>query len=308
MPADSLAPPSREETATRLLRSSAERSLDPYVEIDWAAPAVPGRFWQPPERSSLYGTELWAALTEEQRIELTKHEVASIASVGIWFELILMQMLVRDLYDRDPRTAHVQYGLTEIGDECRHSVMFARMIEKMGCPSYGPGRVAQLLGRFFKATSSGPLSFAAALYVEEILDIRQREAMRDVSLQPLVRDVSRVHVVEEARHMRYARDEVARKFGRLSRPARWHAQLVFAAVGRIASARLIHPQVYAAVGLDPRQAKRAARSNPHWQETQRWSAGRVLGFARQVGLVGGPAKPLWKLSGLLPAGVPTPVR
>src|SRR3954470_10827607 len=143
-----LAPLTREETAGRLLRSSAERSLDPYAEISWHAPLVPGVYFQAPHRSSLYGTALWDSLSETQRVELTKHEVASIASVGIWFELILMQMLVRDLYDRDPRTKHVQYALTEIADECRHSIMFARMIEKMDCPAYGPGRLAQELGRF----------------------------------------------------------------------------------------------------------------------------------------------------------------
>src|SRR4051794_15330844 len=294
MTSDTLTPPSREDTASRLLRSSAERSLDPYVEIDWDAPSVPGAYWQPPERSSLYGTELWDRLSEEQRIELTKHEVASIASVGIWFELILMQMLVRDIYDRDPRTAHVQYGLTEIADECRHSVMFARMIDKMGCPAYGPGRLAQALGRFFKTTSTGVLSFAAALYVEEILDVRQREAMKDDSLQPLVREVSRLHVVEEARHMRYARDELARNFHRLSRLQRAHTRFVFALAARRATLRLIHPDVYAAVGLDPKAAARIARRNPHWQETQRWAAGRVVRFCREIGLIGGASSLIWR--------------
>jgi hypothetical protein len=32
-------------------------------------------------------------------------------------------------------------------DECRHSVMFSRFIEKIGCPAYGPGRTAHALGR-----------------------------------------------------------------------------------------------------------------------------------------------------------------
>jgi hypothetical protein len=292
-------PPPREETAARLLRSSAERSLDPYVEIDWTSPATPGAYYQPPERSSLYGTALWDAMSEEQRTELTKHEIASIASVGVWFELILMQMLVRDIYDRDPRTAHVQYGLTEIGDECRHSVMFGKMIETMGCPTYGPGRLATFLGRIFAATSRGPLSYAAALFVEEILDIRQREAMRDESLQPLVRDVSRLHVVEEARHMRYARDEVARKFEQLGPLARAHMRLVLAFVALIATKRLIHPDVYTAVGLDKRQAMRAARRNPHWMHTQRWAAARVVGFFKEIGLIAGPGRLVWRASGLL---------
>jgi hypothetical protein len=226
--------------------------------------------------------------------------VASIASVGVWFELILMQMLVRHAYDRDPRTAHVQYALTEIADECRHSIMFGRMIEKMGCPAYGPGRLATALGRVFKALSAGPLIFAAALYVEEILDARQREAMRDESLQPLTREVSRIHVVEEARHIRYAREEVAARFARLPTAEQARERFTLALVAWVATRNLIHPQVYAAVGLDPREARRVARRNPYWQQTQRWAASRVVAFFREHGFIGGPGQLLWRRLALLP--------
>ena len=36
----------------------------------------------------------------EQRILLSQHEAAALASLGIWFELILMQLLVRHIYDK----------------------------------------------------------------------------------------------------------------------------------------------------------------------------------------------------------------
>jgi hypothetical protein len=289
----------REATAERLLRASLEHSYEPATAIDWDAPLLPDAYYQAPERSSLYGTHLWDQLSDEQRIELTKHEVASIASVGVWFELILMQMLIRHTYNRDPQTAHVQYALTEIADECRHSIMFGRMIEKMGCPSYGPGRVATALGRFFKTTSMGPLIFAAALYVEEILDARQREAMRDESLQPLTREVSRIHVVEEARHIRYAREEVAARFAKLSTLEQAHQSFVLAVVAWVATSNLIHPQVYAAVGLDPKEARRVARRNPHWRETQRWAARRAVAFFTEHNMIDGPAKLIWKRLSLL---------
>ena len=62
-------------TAERLLASAARVSFDPQVDIDWDAPPVPGLWYAPPERSTLYGTDLWRRMPEEQRIELTKHEV-----------------------------------------------------------------------------------------------------------------------------------------------------------------------------------------------------------------------------------------
>ena len=120
--------PPTDAVAHRLLRSTAKQSYDPEVDIDWDAPLVEGAWFMQPERLSLYGTPMWDAMSPEQRVELSRHEIASIASVGLWFEIILMQMMVRELYDQDPRSERTQYALTEVGDETRHSVMFGRAI------------------------------------------------------------------------------------------------------------------------------------------------------------------------------------
>ena len=112
-----LRPTDREDIARRLLRSSAKASYDPLTTIDWETPVDQDRYAIAPHRVSLYGTELWDQLTEAQRKELSRQEVASVACVGIWFETILMQMLIRHAYDRDPTSSHVQYSYTEIGDE-----------------------------------------------------------------------------------------------------------------------------------------------------------------------------------------------
>jgi hypothetical protein len=96
--------------ATRLLRSAAKRSYDPDVDIDWDAPLVEGAHWMPEHRVSLYGTPLWDELTPEQRIELGKHEACSIASVGLWFETLLMQRLLKDFYAGDPTTERAQWA------------------------------------------------------------------------------------------------------------------------------------------------------------------------------------------------------
>ena len=197
----------REETAGRLLASSARKSYDPVVEVDWEAPVPDDKFGMTPEWSTLYGTALWDELTDEQRIELTKHEAASVSSVGLWFEILLMQMLLRDVYDRDKHSRHVQFALTEVADECRHSVMFARAGERLNMPGYGPARYIHQLGRLWGHFFKGANAYASVMAAEEILDMMQRDFMRDERVQPITRTVSHVHVVEESRHIRYAREE-----------------------------------------------------------------------------------------------------
>ncbi|GIE94674.1 AurF N-oxygenase family protein [Paractinoplanes rishiriensis] len=291
----------RERTATRLLRSSAEHSYDPVVEIDWEAPLAPDLYFVPPHRSSLYGTVLWESLTEEQRITLTRHEAASIAGLGIWFETILMQLLLRDYYRQDPTASHAQYALTEVADECRHSVMFGRMIDKLGTPVYRPDGVNEFLGKWIAATGTGPRMFAAILICEEILDTLQREAMAHEQVQPLVRMVSRIHVVEEARHVRYAREELARQVRAAGKGRLAFDKLVIGRAAYLCGRRLIHPAVYRSVGIDPEAGRKAAWTNPHFRETLRWSGERVVAYLEDLDLIKGPGAPLWRRSGLLTA-------
>lgn len=289
----------RELTAERLLEASLRTSYDPIMEIDWSAPPVPGAYWLPPERSSLYGTVLWNGLSEEQRVELTKHEVASAASAGLWFETILMEMLIRHYYDADPTTRHAQYALTEVADECRHSIMFGRLIETLGTPVYPATAFDHALGRWLKATATGAHMYAAILIAEEILDAFQREIMADDRLQPLIRMVSRIHVVEEARHVRFAREELARQVDQAGPLRSAYARIVIGRAAYSIAGRLVHPRAYAAVGIRPRVGRAAARANPHFQAALRWSAERVYAYLASLGLVRGPATILWRKAGLV---------
>lgn len=291
--------PDREVTAQRLLKTSAKHSYDPAVEVDWDAPLAPDRYFLDPRRSSLYGTALWDRMSEEQRIALTKHELASFYNMGIWFETILMQMLIRHVYDRPKGSAHARYAYTEIGDECRHSVMFSRAAEKFGGSDYNPGWLVNHLGRLLKTTSTNTLTFGGAIYVEEILDALQREQMVDESLQPIVQKVSWIHVVEEARHIRYAREELQRQWPRLGPLGRAYSRFVLALSVYFSTTRLIDPKVYAAVGLDVDEAVAAAAANPHWRQTKQWAARKVVDLFTELGLIRGPWTFLWRRAGVM---------
>jgi hypothetical protein len=289
----------REATAERLLRSSLDHSYEPSIDVDWEAPLVEGAWGIPPHRVSLYGTELWEGLSEEQRRTLSVHELCSIARIGIWFEMILMQMLLRYSYDRDPRRQHIQYALVEIADECRHSMMFAKMAERYGVPDYAPRRITHELGRLFKTIASGPAMFAGTLCVEEMLDQLQREAMRDETVQPLTRMVNKIHVTEEARHVRYAREELMRIMPRTTAAQRAVARYLGARIAFVVARNLIHRDVYRSVGIDPVVGHKAALANPHHQEMLRWSARKLVPFLREQGIIGGPTEILWRKAYLI---------
>jgi hypothetical protein len=289
----------REKTAERLLNSSADKFYDPEVDIDWSAPLAEGKFYLPEHRCSLYGTPTWDRMSEDRRIELSKHELASIASVGLWFEILLMQMLLKEVYKSDPTTMHAQYALTEIADECRHSTMFARMVERIGCPPYGPRNHVYQLGKLLPVIGYGPAMYASILVAEEVLDRLQREAMTDDTVQPLVRMVNRIHVLEEARHVRFAREEVVRGMEKISKAELPYQRWVLATTSMFITRSIVNPQAYAAVGLDVAQAHREAVGNPHFQATIRWAGERIMKFLDEVGLIGKPGMGAWRRSFLI---------
>ncbi|MGZ8178463.1 AurF N-oxygenase family protein [Williamsia sp. SKLECPSW1] len=279
----------RQDIARRLLASSARKSYDPLVEVDWDAPVDHTRFYgMTPEWCSLYGTEMWESMTPEQRITLTEHEAASISATGIWFEIILMQMLIREAYDQDPASPHFQFALTEIADECRHSTMFAKAAEHFGVPHYGPPRWIRTLARPFKALATGSLAFGGTLAAEEILDMMQRDFMKDDRVQPITRTVSKIHVLEEARHIRFAREETKRIAADMGRFRRAVTRVNLAVTVYMVVFCLVNPAVYEAAGLDRRAAVRAARANAFHNDRRRNGCAKTIEFLDECGLIGGP--------------------
>ncbi|MGW3319889.1 AurF N-oxygenase family protein [Streptomyces fungicidicus] len=297
-PSEAAGRPSQDGVARRLLDSSAQLSYDPLTEVDWDTPLDTDFHGASPEWSTLYGTAYWDELTDAQRKALTRQEAASVASTGIWFEMILQQMVLRDIYAKDPTDDTVQWALTEIADECRHSIMFARGAKKLGAPAYRPHRFAVELGRLFKTVAFGEAAYAAILVAEEVLDVMQRDWMRDERVVPFVRTINNIHVVEESRHMKFAREETRRHLagaGWLRR--RVHALLIAVAAYVIVTS-MVNRKVYGNAGLDERRAIREAKANQHHKSMMRASCSGLMEFLASVGLLTGPAFFFYKRANL----------
>jgi hypothetical protein len=287
------------ELASRLLRSAEMLSFDPAREVDWETPLDTSFHGASPEWSTLYGTSYWAEMTSEQQRELTRQESASVASTGIWFEMILQQMILRDFYAKDPTDPAFQWALTEIADECRHSIMFARGVAKLGARPYRPKRSVVELGRAFAALAGGEAAYAAILVAEEVLDVMQRDWMRDERVVPFVRTINNIHVVEESRHMKFARDEVRERMrgaGALRRQA--DAVVIAGAAYHIVTS-MVSDDVYEAAGLDRRRALREARANQHHKAMLRSSCAGLMEFLGSAGLLTPAARAVYRRANLL---------
>ncbi|WP_255795602.1 AurF N-oxygenase family protein [Mycobacteroides abscessus] len=294
----------------RRLKASAEKYYDPEIDIDWEAPIDPARPWLSPHRVALEGTELWESLTREQRLEFGRQQLGSILILGIWFETALAVFLYHDLMVSPVTGGRSRYLLTEIGEETRHSTMFARLVEKMGedatAMEFRAPRFARGAVPFFSSlVPVGPAMYTAVLMAEEVLDRLQREGMNDPALQPHARAAMRIHVIGETRHVSFAKDEIVRGYrdagpvGRfLTRVAAGGAALVFPALG------LANPRMYRAIGVNPVAGMLTGFLARRYGENARFLFAPMARFFYDAGIIKGiPATILWRLSRALPEDV-----
>lgn len=285
--------------AQRLLRASATRSYDPDKDIDWEIRAPDDAWFVPPELVSLYGTATWDRMDTRQRFELSYQELASYGSAGYWFELLVLRMFSRHLMSLDPTDPRSLYALTELGDETRHMKMFARCRSVLGCPVYRlPGSVRRLfpLGHpLFQDLTM----FAATLLVEEVQDHLQRVILADERVHPLVRQICRIHVAEEARHVSFARAELRDAVrGASRRRLACHRELT-GLTATLMVPGLLDPSLYANAGLDPARARREAGRNPHHREFRLRSGAKVVAFLQDVGMITPAQHHWWRRAGLM---------
>lgn len=262
--ADRSAERSADERIQRLSDVSARRVLDPDV-------VVPGgpRAGQvlPDELLSLYGLPEFDQLTPEQKAQLSREEIAAVAQEGVRFESVLTAgfslKIANDWNLNDPR---VTYILHELGEETRHSRLFIRMIEKLGPTARSPfAKGLPNLGRRLVinfAIRRPVLLFVLVLAGEEIPDLLQKRMAEHPDTDPFLKEVSKYHRQEEARHLAFARTVLPEEWAKASwfdrllikRVAPWMVQGMFEV--------LLHPGVYEAVGLPGwktwRQANRGA--------------------------------------------------
>ncbi|MFJ2089465.1 diiron oxygenase [Streptomyces sp. NPDC087901] len=288
-----------QDVARRLLDSAAKLSYDPVTEVDWDTPLDTEHHGASPEWSTLYGTAYWQELTEPQRKALTRQEAASVASTGIWFEMILQQMVLRDMYAKDPTDPRFQWALTEVADECRHSIMFARGAAKLGAPAYRPRRPVIELGRAFKTLAFGEAAYAAILVAEEVLDVMQRDWMRDERVAPFVRTINNIHVVEESRHMKFARDETRKRLRAAGTLRRHINSFVVAIASYCIVTSMVNRDVYANAGLDGERARAEARANEHHKSLMRASCSGLMEFLASARLLTKPALFFYKRAHLI---------
>lgn len=238
-----------EERIGRLSSVSLRRVIEPDLEI--LGTVGPGQVVGD-DLLSTAGTDI--TLDAEQRVELAREEVAAITQMGVVFEGLLTAALAVYVAEHpnlaDPR---VTYALHEIGEESRHSRLFARLVAQIAPQAENPfgGRAGRALQRWIgRAMQRDQLLMAILVLAgEEIPDLIQQRSLASPHTDPFLRQVNQYHRQEEARHVAFARLLLSEFWVSASRRQRRRARRLAPFLIRGLFEILVHPGVYRTVGL-----------------------------------------------------------
>jgi hypothetical protein len=278
--------PEKDNTARieQLNRVSLRRVIEPDEEVTGS---LTKKQVIPDELLSVAGLDL--DLTPEQRATLSREEMASIVRFGILFEAILISGFGYQLaLSTDVTDARFVYALHELGEETRHSRLFVRLVDEIKPTQRNPFNspvAARIRSRVLPLLLRRPATLDAfVLAGEEIPDLFQKLAAEHPDTDDYVRDVSRYHRMEEARHIAFARTTVGEHY----RDATWTDRFAvrwlvpLGIVGMFDM--MVQPLVYPTVGLPAFRTWRQVRRLPRRLELRRQCARAVLNALVDAGV------------------------
>ena len=276
-----------ETSLLQQLSSNSDPYHDPLARLNWDALNCDD-FWLPESALSLYGLPEYSALSDAARRRLSQYEFIGFIQAGLWLEGIFIERLGKTLKNTGAIAEQAIY-MHEIREEAGHSLMFLKLMEKCGLPLPSDHkqrpRFSDFLGRHAPADSA--LFWLAVVVGEEIPDKLNRHirTARD-QVNPLIREMCTLHIIDEARHIAHARSALEAGLSNSSRITKHMLAPIVRVLVRqfVDTFYLPRAEIYELAGLTPGNAWRErARRNPERNSFIRQSINPTLVLLKQHG-------------------------
>lgn len=289
----------------RLSRLSAGKGFDAYRDVDWDAdeggldPLDPR--WILHDVDPLAASDWYRSQSPEDQARIGLVRMASCLKTGWHFENLLQQgLLHRALYLRDG-SEEFRYVLHEVIEESQHTLMFNEFVNRSGVPVRGMSRwlrlaVEQLVPRVSLADPA--FFFVMVLGGEDPIDCLQRRMIARGGGHPLLEQIMRIHITEEARHISYARSALKKYVPRLGAVRRQTLGVAVPITLGIMVRLMVRPTGDVVRAGVPRRVIRDAYRTPQGRELFAECAGKPRVLIRELGLMTRAGERTWKALGI----------
>ena len=207
-----------------LCKASRSHAINPYLDLVDKFPdeLAMDQWFMPPEMLSLYGTPVYDAMTEAQRMRLSFYETISLFSFTLHGEQVQVEGLAKRLYKKELTevTSYLHHFLDE---ENNHMTFFGHFCLKFAgkvYPSVYP--TGSGISREYEKGEEDFLFFVKLMMFEELGDAYNVAIAADERVVPIIRDINWRHHQDETRHLSFGRTMIKELFDHYS-PA-WSEQ------------------------------------------------------------------------------------
>jgi hypothetical protein len=195
------------DTATieRLIRISIERPLLPETYVPWENKRGKEERFLPENFISVKGLPVYTQLTEDQILEIERHEAVQFMYSYAWSEALGVRFLSREIVKLKAGNAEIKFMNREIIEETRHQEMFIRGIEIVGGKPILPTGHHFFWSKISCKYLPSSCMFMAMIAGEFVADAVGREVQKDENVYSVFRKIAQLHQIEEGRHIYFAK-------------------------------------------------------------------------------------------------------
>ena len=294
-----------EKMVTRLSRLSTDKGFDAYRDVDWDSAEMamtPGdlRFVLP-EVDPLGATEWYRSQPVEVQAHIGLVRMASCLKTGWHFENLLQQALLHRALELADDSVEFRYLHHEIIEESQHTLMFHEFVHRSGVQVRGMSKFLRkaAIGEIRIASRHQPsLFFVMVLGGEDPVDLLQRRMLATGTTHPLLAQIMRIHIAEEARHISYARAALKREVPRLGRVRRQLLAIAAPVVLGIMVRIMVRPTVDVVRAGVPRSVIRGAFATADGKALLADSAAKPRELLKELDVVTPLGRLVWKAFGI----------
>jgi len=252
--------------------------LDFSVDVDLGRPMMPDMF------HPLHGSDLFDKLTDSEREQLNAEMASWTLSQFLHGEqgaLLAAAQLVTSVPDLDSKL----YGATQVVDEARHVDVYNRYLhEKIGF-AYPVNPHLKTLLDLILTDSRWDMKFLGMQIMVEGLALSAFAMMRQNSYEPLLRDITRYVMSDEARHVAYGvlslRDHYA---DRSEADRREREDFVYEA-SVLMRDRFLMQEVWEKMGMPVERCTQLALNNHGQILFRQWLFSKIVPAIKKIGLL-----------------------
>jgi hypothetical protein len=269
-----------------------EEVLDYSVDVDLGKPMMPEMM------HPLYGSDLLANMTASQKEQLNAEMAAWTLSQFLHGEqgaLLAAAQLVTSVPDLDSKL----YGATQVVDEARHVDVYNRYLhEKIGF-SYPVNPHLKTLLDLILTDSRWDMKFLGMQIMVEGLALAAFALMRQNSTEPLLREITRYVMGDEARHVAYGVLSLRDHYAERSETERAEREDFVYEASVLMRDRFLMQEVWEKLGMPVERCTQLALQNQGQVMFRQWLFSKIVPAIKKIGLLSPRQRERFQALGIL---------